>query len=170
MEQSIEEKYPYAFHRQRPPHEGCDEFTVRHPKMQLGQRAKIFSPFAALRGFETAIDSKLERYVGRAELTEEDQERVNRVLREIAERRREHPTVTVTYFVPCGDENHEAYGLGGKVETLTGSVQNFDPVVRKAIRISETVIDLSDILEIRTEEDDVLPVLHGDVAGTAPDR
>ena len=40
----------------------------------MSQRAKIFSPFAALKGFEEAIDEKVQRYVEKRELNDEEQE------------------------------------------------------------------------------------------------
>ena len=39
----------------RPAHDG-DAFSVRHPKMLLARRAKIFQQFDALRGFDAAVD------------------------------------------------------------------------------------------------------------------
>lgn len=33
--------------------------NLKHPKMQLNQRAKIFLPFAALTGYEKALDETL---------------------------------------------------------------------------------------------------------------
>ena len=81
MEQTAETKYAYAFSRCRPEHGRCDEFSLRHPKMPLGQRAKTFSPFSALRGFEEAIDEKRELYVEREEPSEEDQEKTNQEFR-----------------------------------------------------------------------------------------
>ena len=41
--------------KERPVHNG-DEFEARHPKMNRKNRAKIFAPFAALKGYEEAID------------------------------------------------------------------------------------------------------------------
>ena len=41
----------------RPQHQKFDEFWCRHPPMALGKRAKIFAPFAALKGFDEAIRS-----------------------------------------------------------------------------------------------------------------
>ena len=41
----------------RPQHKKYDEFWCRHPPMDLGKRAKIFAPFAALRGFDEEIRS-----------------------------------------------------------------------------------------------------------------
>ena len=41
----------------RPQHQKFDEFWCRHPPMDLGKRAKIFAPFAALKGFDEEIRS-----------------------------------------------------------------------------------------------------------------
>ena len=154
----IEKKYCGAFYRERPQHEPRDEFSIRHPRMPLSQRAKIFSPFAALTGFEEAIDAKLERYVEKRELTEEEQETLNRTLTELYERtqnlrmaREDHIMATVTYYVPCPDENHEAYGLRGSYESLTGRVWKVDPVLTKTLQVGDTLIEFADIAELRIE-------------------
>ena len=88
MEQTAETKYHNAFHRERPEHGLCDDFSFRHPKMQPGQRAKIFAPFAALSGFEEALESKLEASVGRTEPGEEVQEMCCRYYMELSPRLR----------------------------------------------------------------------------------
>ena len=48
-------KYRDIIDKERPVHDG-DEFEARHPKMPREARAKIFAPFAALKGYEEAID------------------------------------------------------------------------------------------------------------------
>ena len=73
MDHASEDKYGGAYRRDRPRHDPYDEFSLRHPRMDLGQRAKIFSPFAALKGFEQAIEEKLELYEEKRELNEEEQ-------------------------------------------------------------------------------------------------
>ena len=161
---SVESKYREALRRGRPEHGPYDEFSLRHPKMQLGQRAKIFSPFDALAGFSEAIDDKLVRYVEKRELTEEEQAQLDLALTELYERTRKRRTAgwepvvaTVTYYVPCPDEHHEAYGLRGSYETLTGIVGKGDPVLTRSLQIDDTRIDLADIAAIRigpsTEEE-----------------
>ncbi|MBR6029529.1 MAG: hypothetical protein IKP40_10615 [Clostridia bacterium] len=40
--------------KERPVHEG-DDFSRKHPPMARADRAKIFMPFAALRGFEDTL-------------------------------------------------------------------------------------------------------------------
>ena len=46
------------FYAGRPVHQKFAEFWCRHPNMDPGQRAKIFAPFDALRGFSDAVSSK----------------------------------------------------------------------------------------------------------------
>ena len=158
MEYSTETKYRSAFYRGRPRHDPYDDFSIRHPKMQLSQRAKIFSPFSALKGFEEAIHEKLEHYTDKRELTEEEQEALNLTLTQLYAQARSrrlarmHPiTATVTYYVPCPDENHEAYGLRGSYETLTGRVWKVDPVIAGSLRIADAEIAFSDIADIRID-------------------
>ena len=63
-QRKMNEKDPYADIRSasRPKHQG-DAFSLRHPPMSLADRAKIFSPFAALKGYEEAIDRAAEESV-----------------------------------------------------------------------------------------------------------
>ncbi len=44
-------RYQHVLDKGRPVHDKNDPFFVRHPAMDLGRRAKIFSPFDALKGF-----------------------------------------------------------------------------------------------------------------------
>lgn len=67
-----------------------------HPRMQVENRAKIFSPFAALRGYEEEIAEEgwKKTRVSKKELSEEDIDRLSGLLRRI----RSGMTVTVRYF------------------------------------------------------------------------
>ena len=47
--------YREVFLRGKPKHEKLDPFSIRHPKMDVGHRAKIFAPFDALKGFDEAL-------------------------------------------------------------------------------------------------------------------
>ena len=53
------EEYKDIINMERPVHKG-DEFEARHPHMSQENRAKIFAPFAALKGYEEAIDNASE--------------------------------------------------------------------------------------------------------------
>ena len=48
-------KYQHVLDHGQPKHEPFDAFRLKHPSMPLSQRAKIFAPFDALRGFDFKI-------------------------------------------------------------------------------------------------------------------
>jgi len=54
---SMPEDFPYrdVFLRGRPVHPEGSPFSLRHPSMECGRRAKIFAPFDALKGFGEEI-------------------------------------------------------------------------------------------------------------------
>ena len=155
MEQLAALKYRSAYYGCRPQHNNYDDFTLRHPRMQLGQRAKIFSPFAALRGFDEAIEAKDIIYVEKKDLNEEDQDKIAQALPKLYEMTRNLRlakancvSATVTYYVPCMDENHEAYGCRGSYEQYTGTVWRVDSLLTKALYIGEMIIEFSEISDI----------------------
>lgn len=155
MDSTVKQKYRFALSRTRPEHARCDDFSLRHPPMQLEKRAKIFSPFAALRGFEEAVDGKRRLYVEKRELNEEEQQALNGTLARLYEltrnlrlARERQLTAAVTCFVPCADENHEAYGRRGTYETVRGVVWRVDPVVHRSLLIGDREIEFADIAKI----------------------
>jgi len=46
--------------------------TEINPRMSATDRAKIFVPFAALKGFEQAVEGKCDNYVVKGELTDDN--------------------------------------------------------------------------------------------------
>ncbi len=50
-------KYKKVYERGKPVHRAGDDFSIKHPAMDLSRRAKIFSPFDALKGFNEEIAS-----------------------------------------------------------------------------------------------------------------
>ena len=48
-------QYRDVFIKGYPQHERFDSFRLKHPAMDYGRRAKIFSPFDALKGFNEAF-------------------------------------------------------------------------------------------------------------------
>ena len=49
-------KYQKVLEKGRPVHEPNDDFLRKHPRMDLTRRAKIFSPFDALKGYDEEIE------------------------------------------------------------------------------------------------------------------
>ncbi len=156
----LETEYLRALSCGRPKHGRCDDFSLKHPKMLLSQRAKIFSPFAALTGFEEAIDKKVRPYVEKRELNDEEQaaletalSRLHDLTKNLRMAKENLVAATVTFFVPCADENHEAYGRGGNYERYTGTVWKVDPILTKSLLIGDRTIEFSELAEIVIQED-----------------
>lgn len=151
--------FPYrdVFLRGKPKHDRFDVFSSRHPKMNLGRRAKIFSPFDALKGFNEAISSKDVLYYENKELSAEDRQELNHRLNILKNltfnsrmARANHVIVTVVYYVPCADENNEAYGLRGSYSEITGLCKRVDEIQR-TIQVDEKRIRFDDILRVENE-------------------
>ena len=156
----LETEYLRALSCGRPKHGRCDDFSLKHPKMLLSQRAKIFSSFAALTGFEEAIDEKVRPYVEKRELNDEEQaaletalSRLHDLTKNLRMAKENLVAATVTFFVPCADENHEAYGRGGSYERYTGTVWKVDPILTKSLLIGDRTIEFSELAEIVIQED-----------------
>lgn len=110
--------------------------SSKHPQMSLYDRAAQFSPFAALTGFESAIEETGRITERRVELSEDEKEVLDLRFREIRERLArgedldvregvarsgsERPLVTLTYF------QADALKEGGEYVTVTGKVKKLD--------------------------------------------
>ena len=155
MEMPQDFKYRDVFLKGRPQHDRLDRFSIKHPKMPPGKRAKIFAPFDALRGFNEAVSSKETVYTPRRELSREAEQTLNHrlnVLHELTRTRRlarqNQVVVSVTYFVPCADERNFAFGLCGQYQTLTGICSSVDPDLTRTLCVGEEVISFSDIWSV----------------------
>ncbi len=51
----ITDRYRKVYERGKPKHSPFDDFSIKHPAMDLSRRSKIFSPFDALKGFNEEI-------------------------------------------------------------------------------------------------------------------
>ena len=103
-------RYRDVFLKGKPQHDRFDLFRIRHPSMDVGRRAKIFSPFDALKGFNEAIASKDVLYRERVELSDEDRTELDRRLRILKGltyngnmARKNRVKITVLFYVPCLD-------------------------------------------------------------------
>ena len=136
---------------------GKPSLPKKHPMMDTGHRAKIFAPFDALRGFNLAIMSKEVLYVPKRILEEEEQEELNRRLTILHNltfngrmARANKPVAEVTYFVPCADRNHEAYGWKGTYTTIKDIVWNVD-FISATVRVGKTHIRMADISDLTAD-------------------
>lgn len=115
--------------------------SASHPQMALADRAAQFSPFAALTGYEDAIDESARLTEERIELDENAREELDEKLRQIRECGEAHPEVTVTYF------QKDARKDGGAYVTLTDRVKKIDEYARMISFMDGTVVRIENILQ-----------------------
>lgn len=151
-------RYKKVYARGRPRHAKTDAFRIRHPRMTLRRRAKLFAPFDALRGFSGAVAAKNVQYERKRVLNEEDLAELDRRMRILLAltgtgplARQNRVRVSVTWYVPCQDPDHEAFGVLGSCQTLTGICLGRDPLLPRILRVGEARIPFDDIYGIEAE-------------------
>ena len=114
--QNVAQKYADILRLSRP------EPPVKHPRMALSNRAKIFSPFAALRGFDDEISSEgaSKLLVKKVELSDEEKDALSDKLLQV----KKGMKVVVRYFVRTTENT-------GKYISMNGTVVMIDPVYRE---------------------------------------
>ena len=115
-----------------------------HEPMPMGDRAAQFSPFAALTGYEDAIDETARLTDARVELGESAVEELERKLIDLAARISERPEISVTYFVP------DARKEGGAYVTRTGTLKRIDELGRELVFADGARIAVGDIISVET--------------------
>lgn len=106
------------------------EPSFRHPRMPVDSRAKIFSPFAALRGYEEEIaeEGRKRTLVPKRILSEEDIGTLSDLLMQV----RKGMRVTIRYFRAEGmDTGASADAPMGTYEEVTGTVTRLEPDGRR---------------------------------------
>lgn len=98
-----------------------------HPRMSVMDRAAQFSAFAALSGYEDAIDETGRITENYTDLDEGEKEILNEQLLRIKENIASHPMTTCTYFEP--DVKKE----GGAYRTYSGRVRKIDEYEKKLV-------------------------------------
>ena len=125
------------------------------PRMSLYERAAQFSPFAALTGYEDAVEETARLTDARLELSEDMKTILNEKMQMIVDNWDAEPIVTITYFVP--DKKKE----GGAYVDVTGIVKEID----KEIDEYERCIVMTDkkkfpIEQVREIEGDLFKCLE----------
>jgi len=120
-----------------------------HPQMPLSGRAAQFSPFAALTGYEEAVQETARLTESRPELAEDRKEALNEILGKLAEQAGNGPEAEITYFIP--DERKE----GGTFRTVHGKLRKIEEFERCAVMEDGCRIPVDDILDIRIADNPV---------------
>ncbi len=119
--------------------------SKKHPQMSMLDRAAQFSPFAALTGYDAAVEETARLTDRRIELDEYEAQHLDERLQELSEHLPEHPEVSITYFLP------DARKDGGEYITVTGCVKKIDHYERRIILMDGTLIPIHEVIQINGE-------------------
>ena len=123
--------YQDILHRQRP--------LSRHPKMSVENRAKLFTPLSALRGFDIEIlTTERDRLlVPQVTLASDQEEEIYRILNKL----RRGDWVTVSYFVPVKSVDCQAIG---EYAMVSSEVKRVDDV-EQLLMLEDTSVPFGNI-------------------------
>ncbi len=130
-------------------HKYDDIINLPHPdsteyaRMSMANRAAQFLPFAALTGYDDAVEEASRLTKEKVELDENRKEILNNKLLFLEEHSSENPEATITYFVP--DERKD----GGEYQSITGKYKKTDPYMHTVFLQNGIKIRLDDIFDIQ---------------------
>ena len=141
--QETAQKYGDILEMERPQ---TEESLRKHPHMTLQNRAKIFSPFSPLRGYDEQLAAEKQRTerVAKRILTEEEISALSDRLMQVTK----GMTITVRYFKE--DTAHQEVPAVGNYITLTGKADRIDPVFR-TLQVGDIVVPFEDLVEVSGE-------------------
>lgn len=150
LEAKVTNKYDDIIHMEYPL-KSSDR--IKHPRMTIENRAKIFAPFAALKGYEEAIAAKQKIVVARIELSEEAKEFLDLQLGKMEQllSKGQHPIITVVYF----QKDKDSLDDKGEYIRFTGMVSKLD-LTSRMIQIVEKRLPLDEIYKIEGEDLDTI--------------
>ena len=119
--------------------------SKRHPQMSMWNRAAQFAPFAALTGYDAAIQESGRQTDDWTELGEHDNEQLNSQLQRLGAMLPEKPFVTLTYFKPDQRKN------GGSYQAYLGNVKRIDEYERILEMTDGTKIAIDSVTDIKLE-------------------
>ena len=170
------QKYSDILDKQRPTP------SYKHPKMSLSNRAKIFSPFAALRGYDEEIKSEALQLqlITKPELSDEDKEKLSDKLLQI----RKGMTITVSYFrsstrsttptsttptSPDLSNFSTPVEIGaGHITTITATVDAVDPITHTLRLYTGVVNEFGKELPVVISFEEILEVCTLQISTTQP--
>ena len=120
-------------------------FEPRHERMSIMARAAQFSSFAALTGYSESVKETARLTKGKIELSEDMKNEIDMKLQLVEEHLKEKPEVSILYFVKDKKKS------GGDYLEYKGVIRRIDQVNKKIIFIDKTIIDLNNIIDIRSD-------------------
>ncbi len=116
--------------------------SKEHPQMSMLDRAAQFSPFAALTGYDAAVEETARLTDRRIELDEYEVQHLDERIQKLSEHLQEHPEVSITYFLPDSRKD------GGEYITVTGSVKKIENYEHRIILMDGTLIPIHETIGI----------------------
>ena len=130
----MNEKYEMIINMQRPR-------TEKHPKMPRLDRAAQFAPYAALSGYEDAVEETARLTEGKIELDEGEIEKINSTLTRLSVSPPD-TKVKLTFFRP------DKKKVGGAYVTTSGEIAKIDETKGEITLIGGMPIPFANLLEI----------------------
>jgi len=116
--------------------------STKYPQMSLEARSAQFAPFAALTGYDDAIEETGRLTTEKIDLDEEIKNKINEKIKLIKNNLSSYPKVSVKYFVP--DLKKE----GGSYATISGVVKKVDEYRQTIIMDDNREILIEEIVDI----------------------
>ena len=113
--------------------------SERHPRMPMANRAAMFSPFAALTGYDAAVKETARLTDAKVDLTEDEKAILDAKLQLLTP----GESVVITYFQP------DVKKQGGAYLTVTGAIKKFDRYAHEIMMTDGCRISIDDILEVQ---------------------
>lgn len=116
--------------------------SEKRAKMSIHDRAAQFAPFAALTGYEDAIDETARRTEKRIEPDENAISALDERFQLLREKLPERPEITLTYFVP------DAKKEGGAYTEAAGCIKKIDSLARLVFLEDGRKIPMDDVVAL----------------------
>lgn len=117
--------------------------SKKHSPMPIENRAPQFAPFAALTGYDDAVEETARLTDRKIEISEEERELLDETINEILSKKDINQTISAEYFVK--DKVKE----GGEYVCKTGLLKKVDAIEKTITWQDGTVVSIEDVIEIR---------------------
>lgn len=119
--------------------------SLKHPRMDAIDRAAQFSPFAALTGYDAAINETARETHKKVDLDEEEKNKLDEYLSILLFHIKEKPKVLITYFK--ADEKKQ----GGSYKTIVNTIKKVNKEKSSLIMENGIEIMINDIIAIERQ-------------------
>ena len=116
--------------------------SQKHKRMSLHDRAAQFAPFAALTGYDDAVEETARVTDEQSFISNDEIEALDASLRRLSEIQRQNPLICITYF------EHDTKKSGGKYITCRANLKKIDDIEKCVTLTDGRIIPFSDIVGI----------------------